>query len=447
MSIDEISSRDTGFDRLPPQDLGAEVAVLGSMLLSKDAISDVSEILHSADFYMPAHQMIFDAIMELFVHDAPADAITVSAELTKRGELVKIGGATQLHTLVSQTPTAANVDYYANIVREKAILRRLVEAGTRIAQIGYAGAGEIESIVDRAESEIFDVTQRRTTEDYKDLETLMPLAFNEIEALATRGAGMHGVGTGFTDLDNYTHGFQPGQLIIVAARPGVGKSTLAMDFARNAVFRQNLPTAFFSLEMSSMEIMFRLLSAETGIELNHLRKGTMNASHYQTLASKMGVLAEGKLYIDDSANLTMMEIRAKARRLKQKHNLAFLVVDYIQLMSSGKKVESRQQEVSEFSRQMKLLAKELEIPVVALSQLNRGPETRSDKRPLLSDLRESGSLEQDADIVILIHKEDAESPRAGEADLILAKNRNGQTSIVPVAFQGHRSRFMNLAQG
>lgn len=447
MSIHELSNTDTGFDRLPPQDLGAEVAVLGSMLLSKDAISDVSEIVRSTDFYMPSHQMIFDAIIELFVHDAPADAITVAAELTKRGELVKIGGATQLHTLVSQTPTAANVDYYANIVREKAILRRLVEAGTRIAQIGYAGAGEIEEIVDRAETEIYDVTQRRTTEDYKDLETLMPLAFDEIEAVASRGAGIHGVSTGFTDLDNYTHGFQPGQLIIVAARPGVGKSTLAMDFARNAVFRQNLPTAFFSLEMSSMEIMFRLLSAETSIELNHLRKGTMNQNHYQTLVSKMGTLAEGKLYIDDSANLTMMEIRAKARRLKQKHNLAFLVVDYIQLMSSGKKVESRQQEVSEFSRQMKLLAKELEIPVVALSQLNRGPETRADKRPMLSDLRESGSLEQDADIVILIHKEDADSPRAGEADLILAKNRNGQTSTVPVAFQGHRSRFMNLAQG
>jgi replicative DNA helicase len=290
------------------------------------------------------------------------------------------------------------------------------------------------------------VSQRRTQEDYKILSDLMEVTWNEIEALAQRGEGIHGVGTGFDDLDNLTHGFQPGQLIIVAARPGVGKSTLAMDFARHAVFKQERTTAFFSLEMSSIEIMFRLLSAETGIDLSSLRKGTLNQAQYDSLARRMGALASGRMYIDDSANLTMMEIRAKARRLKQKNDLQFMVVDYIQLMSSGKKVESRQQEVSEFSRQMKLLAKELEIPIVALSQLNRGPENRSDKRPMLSDLRESGSLEQDADIFILIHKEEAEGPRAGEADLIVAKNRNGQTRDVAVAFQGHRSRFVPLAQ-
>jgi replicative DNA helicase len=446
MSVYELPETDQGFDRLPPQDIGAESSVLGAMLLSKDAIGDAVEIVKTQDFYRPAHQMIFDAIVELYVHDAPADAVTVSAELTKRGELSKIGGGSYLHTLVSNVTTAAAADYYAQIVRDRAVLRRLVEAGTRIAQMGYAATGEVEDLVDRAEAEIFDVSQRRTQEDYKILSDLMEVTWNEIEALAQRGEGIHGVGTGFDDLDNLTHGFQPGQLIIVAARPGVGKSTLAMDFARHAVFKQERTTAFFSLEMSSIEIMFRLLSAETGIDLSSLRKGTLNQAQYDSLARRMGALASGRMYIDDSANLTMMEIRAKARRLKQKNDLQFMVVDYIQLMSSGKKAESRQQEVSEFSRQMKLLAKELEIPIVALSQLNRGPENRSDKRPMLSDLRESGSLEQDADIVILIHKEEAEGPRAGEADLIVAKNRNGQTRDVAVAFQGHRSRFVPLAQ-
>ncbi len=451
MSVFELASMQepsSSGERTPPQDIAAEASVLGAMLLSKDAISDAVEIVRSQDFYRPAHQLIYDAILEHYVHDSPADAVTIAAELTRRGELGKVGGAAYLHTLVAGVPTAANADYYASIVRERAVMRRLVEAGTRIVQMGYAGTGEVDDVVDRAQQEIFEVTEKRASEDYKPLKDLMEGVLLEIEAFASRPEGMSGVPTGFHDLDRLTHGFHPGQLIIVAARPGMGKSTLALDFARAAAIKHSLPAAFFSLEMSTSEIMMRLLSAETSIDLGQIRSGKLNENQWKTLARQMGELANKPLFLDDSPNLTMMEIRAKARRLKQRHDVRMIVVDYIQLMSSGKKVESRQQEVSEFSRQMKLLAKELDIPVVALSQLNRGPETRTDKRPMLSDLRESGSLEQDADMVILIHREEAynkDSPRAGEADLIVAKHRNGQTQDIAVAFQGHRSRFASMS--
>ena len=432
----------------PPQDIAAEASVLGAMHLSKDAISDAVEIIREQDFYRPAHQIIFNAILDHYVHDQPADAVTIAAELTRRGELSKIGGASYLHTLVSGVPTAANADYYAQIVRERAVLRRLVEAGTRIVQMGF-GTGEADDVVDRAQAEIYSVTEHRVSEDYKPLSMLMEGVLEEIEAHSKRGAGMVGVPTGFEDLDRLTNGFHAGQLIIVAARPGMGKSTLAMDFTRAAAIKNNIPAAFFSLEMSTSEIVMRLLSAEASIDLSAIRSGKLNEAQWKQLALKMGDIADKPLYLDDSPNLSMMEIRAKARRLKQRHGIKLLVVDYIQLMTSGKKVENRQQEVSEFSRSMKLLAKELEIPVVALSQLNRGPEARNDKKPMLSDLRESGSLEQDADMVILIHREEMynkDTPRAGEADLIVAKHRNGQTQDIAVAFQGHRSRFANMAR-
>jgi replicative DNA helicase len=451
MSLIDVSSMSDGgdMDRMPPQDIAAEASVLGAMLLSKDAISDAVEIVKDVDFYRPAHQIIFNTILQAFVHDQPADAVTIAAELNKIGELNKVGGPSYLHTLVSGVPTAANADFYARIVRERAILRRLVEAGTRIVQMGYAGNGEVDDIVDRAQAEVYEVTEKRTSEDFRPLGELMPGVLEEIESFSNRKEGLVGVPTGFEDLDRLTNGLHPGQLVIVAARPGMGKSTLAMDFARAASIRNNMPSVFFSLEMSSSEIMMRLLSAESGIELGAIRSGKLNENQWTVLAKHMGDLANHPMYLDDSPNLTMMEIRAKARRLKQRHDIKLIVVDYIQLMSSGRKVESRQQEVSEFSRQMKLLAKELEVPVVALSQLNRGPETRTDKRPMLSDLRESGSLEQDADMVILIHREDAydkDSPRAGEADLMVVKHRNGPTQNIAVAFQGHRSRFTSMAR-
>ncbi len=782
------------FDRQPPQDLAAEQSVLGGMLLSKDAIADVVEELSTTDFYKPAHATVYDVILNLYARGEPADVVTVAAELDKAGTLPRVGGAVYLHTLTSAVPTAANAAFYAQIVAEKAVLRRLVEAGTRIVQLGYGGnegqvgGGEVDEIVDRAQAEIYEVTERRTSEDYVVLEELLQPTMDEMDAIASRGGMSAGVPTGFADLDTLTNGFHPGQMIIMAARPGVGKalaldtplptptgwttmgqvragdllvggdgrpvrvlaatevlrgrtcyavefsdgelivadaqhqwltwdlqsrtdapharsafptersggrcrttrdignsllidgqsnhavptatpiagvhaelsidpwalgyllgvgetgvagrvpcgaedrewtmkefdrlgfevqasdhpghfhirniteiwrqcgltsgpflppeylrgsldqrqalvqglidgagsavgdasyrfthsvqsvvdgfrelvasiggvsrtserpdgrdgypsgaawdvvvrsahplarmprkllasgtlgpgeerwrfitavreiesvpvrcvqidnsdhlylagrsmvpthnSTLALDVARNASVKHRLTSVIFSLEMSKTEITMRLLSAEAQIRLSQMRAGTMSEQDWQKIVRRMSEISDAPLFIDDSPNMTMMEIRAKARRLKQRNDLRLIVVDYLQLMSSGKKVESRQQEVSEFSRQMKLLAKELEVPVIAISQLNRGPEQRTDKRPMLSDLRESGSLEQDADMVILVHRPDAfeaDDPRAGEADLIVAKHRNGPTTTISVAHQLHYSRFTDLA--
>ncbi|MFC6085585.1 replicative DNA helicase [Sphaerisporangium aureirubrum] len=705
----EVASFETPFERTPPANIEAEQSVLGGMLLSKDAIADVVELLRSDDFYRPAHQIIYDAILDLYGRGEPADAVTVFGELSKRGEIARVGGGAYVHTLTAVVPTAANAGYYARIVREQAILRRLIEAGTRIVSYGYGGQNEeVDELVDRAQAEIYAVTERRTSEDYRPLSEIMPGALDEIEAIGSRSGQMVGVPTGFQDLDALMNGLHPGQMIVVAARPAIGKalaldtplptpdgwttmgevrpgdlligadgrpthvvaatgvlrdrpcyelefddgtvivadarhqwrvtrrpalvppprgtaprpavlttedlaaalhdpareltvepaapfrlpardlpvspstlaarldglrrvpaaylrgsvaqrrelltalcdamgrsggdgvielvfdgpglardvrelalslgatatvrvlavhggapahvvcftraeiegresrarrvvavrpvpsrpvrcvevdnadhmylagrscvpthnSTLGLDFARSAAIKHHMTTVVFSLEMSRNEITMRLLSAEARVALHTMRSGTMNDEDWTRLARRMSEVAEAPLFIDDSPNMSMMEIRAKCRRLKQRHDLRFVIVDYLQLMSSPKKTESRQQEVSEISRALKLLAKELEVPVIAISQLNRGPEQRTDKRPQVSDLRESGSIEQDADVVILLHREDAyerESPRAGEADLIVAKHRNGPTATVTVAFQGHYSRFVDMA--
>ncbi|MEY9870812.1 replicative DNA helicase [Streptacidiphilus sp. MAP12-33] len=442
---------DAGFERVPPQDLAAEQSVLGGMLLSKDAIADVVEVLKPGDYYRPAHELIHGAILDLYARGEPADPITVASELVKRGEITRVGGPSYLHTLVNSVPTAANAEYYAEIVHERAVLRRLVEAGTRIAGMGYAAEGDVDEIVNRAQAEIYAVTEQRTNEDYAPLGDIMEGALDEIESIGSRSGQMSGVPTGFADLDSLTNGLHPGQMIVVAARPAMGKSTLALDFARSCSVKHKIPSVFFSLEMGRNEIAMRLLSAEARVALHHMRTGAMTDEDWTRLARRMQDLNDSPLYIDDSPNLSMMEIRAKCRRLKQRNDLRLVVIDYLQLMQNGgsRRAESRQQEVSEMSRNLKLLAKELELPVIALSQLNRGPEQRTDKRPMVSDLRESGSIEQDADMVILLHREDAyekESPRAGEADLIVAKHRNGPTATITVAFQGHYSRFVDMAQ-
>ena len=527
------------FGRQPPQDLAAEQSVLGGMLLSKDAIADVLERLRPGDFYRPAHQNVYDAILDLYGRGEPADAVTVAAELDRRGMLRRVGGAPYLHTLISTVPTAANAGFYAGIVAEKALLRRLVEAGTRVVQYGYAGAegADVAEVVDRAQAEIYDVAERRLSEDFVPLEDLLQPTMDEIDAIASSGGLSRGVPTGFTELDDVTNGLHPGQMIIVAARPGVGKalaldtplptpagwttmgdvavgdelldadglptrvvaatevmlgrpcyeiefsdgtvvvadaahqwpttrgirtsaqlrcgwdtvaavgatphytrdgsttalmapvlqidgvrrvdsvpvrcvqvdnaarlylagdgmvpthnSTLGLDFLRSCSIKHRMASVIFSLEMSKSEIVMRLLSAEAKIKLADMRSGRMNDDDWTRLARRMSEISEAPLYIDDSPNLTMMEIRAKARRLRQKADLRLIVLDYMQLMTSGKKFESRQVEVSEFSRHLKLLAKELEVPVVAISQLNRGPEQRTDKKPMLADLRESGCL-------------------------------------------------------
>jgi replicative DNA helicase len=768
------------FERTPPHDIAAEQCVLGGMMLSKDAISDVIEVIRATDHYRPAHQIVHETILDLYGRGEPADAVTVSAELTKRGDIGKVGGAPYLHTLIASVPTAANAGYYARIVRERAILRRLVEVGTRIVQLGYAGDADADELVDRAQAEVYAVTERRASDDYLPLSDIMPGALVEIEAIGSRGGGLTGVPTGFADLDALTNGLHPGQMIVIAARPALGKalaldtplptpagwttmgevaagdlligangqpvavaavtgvlhdrpcyavefsdgqvivadgqhqwltcggaarrsasrrrtssslpgrpvsrslpevltteriaatlrvaaggrrsshavplagvlelpeqtlpvppyalgawlgagsdrvgqpqdgrgqvdpeisllmadrddhalcqelealgvthkgriparylragsgqrrallaglldasgtvsgagaieisiasqeladdvrelalglgyhaapgsadgsgrfnvsfrahdqvfgvsskqrlhkerlvpgsrpvrwryivavrpvpsrpvrcvqvtsadklylagramipthnSTLALDLARAASIKHGLASVIFSLEMSRNEITMRLLSAEARVALHSMRTGQMSDEDWTRLARRMSEVAHAPMFIDDSPNMSMMEIRAKCRRLKQRHDLRLVIIDYLQLMTSPKRVENRQQEVSDLSRSLKLLAKELDVPVIAVAQLNRGPEQRTDKRPLLADLRESGSIEQDADMVILLHREDAyerESPRAGEADFIVAKHRNGPTATVTVAFQGHYSRFVDMAR-
>ena len=434
-------------ERTPPHDLLAEQSALGGMMLSNDAVADVTEVVRGLDFYMPKHEVVFDAILSLYSHGEPTDVIAVTDELTKTGLLGRAGGAEYLHTLTGLVPTAANAGYYASIVAEKAVLRRLVEAGTRIVQMGYASEGEVTDLVNNAQAEIYGVTGGLEGDDYIPLVEAIDTAVGEIELARGRDGQLAGVPTGFSELDSLTNGLHGGQLIIVGARPAMGKSTLALDFARTAAVHHKLPTIFFSLEMGRSEIATRLLSAESGIPMHVLRKGNMDERDWTRLASVRGDIGDAPLFIDDSPNMTLVEIRAKCRKLSQRVGLKMVVVDYLQLMTSGKKVESRQQEVSEFSRALKLLAKELQVPIVALAQLNRGPEQRSDKKPALSDLRESGSLEQDADIVILLHREaayDRDHPRAGEADLIVAKHRNGATDEIAVAFQGMYSRFADM---
>jgi replicative DNA helicase len=325
-------------------------------------------------------------------------------------------------------------------------MRRLVEAGTKIVQLGYTDEGEVDDAVDQAQAEVFAVTERREADDYIQLSQLLPAALDEIEKIAAGVIGQ-GVKTGFKDLDALTNGFHPGNMIVLAARPAVGKSTLGLDIARYASIHKGETSVIFSLEMSRSEITMRMLSAEARVPLNNIRSGNLSEEEWSRMARRMGEISQAPMFIDDSPNLSLMEIRAKSRRLKQRHNLKLIVIDYLQLMTSGKRVENRQQEVSEFSRQLKLLAKELNVPVVAISQLNRSPEQRSDKKPMLSDLRESGSIEQDADVVILLHREDLydSQNRSGEADLIVAKHRNGPTRTITVSAQLHFARFTDMA--
>ncbi|MFD8992304.1 replicative DNA helicase [Streptomyces goshikiensis] len=439
-----------GFRTVLPHDNDAEQSVLGGQLLSRDAIADfLGSSMKPADYYRPVHETIQQAIIKIYGDGEPVDPITVGAELTKSGDLARVGGAPYLHTLVQSVPTAANVEYYAEIVHERAVLRRLIAAGGKIQAMGWAGEGEISEISDAAQAEIHAATEIANAADPKRPgEGSLGSTIDELQAIQNRNGKLTGVSTGFKDLDSLTQGLQPGQLIVIAARPAMGKSTLALDFARACSIRDGLPSVFFSLEMGVSEINMRMLSAEARVALHHMRGGNLSEDDWKAISRKTPAIEAAPLYLDDSADLTMLQIRSKCRRMQQKHGLSLVVVDYLQLMESGKRAENRVVEVGQISRGLKKLGKELGVPVVALSQLNRGPEQRTDKKPTISDLRESGSIEQDADMVILLHREDAydkESARSGEADLIVAKHRNGPTATITVAFQGHYSRFVDMA--
>ena len=440
-------------DRTPPQDVDAEQSVLGAMMLNVDVLDAAAEIVKPRDFYRPIHQTLYQAIVRLREAGEPADARTVTAALAESGDLERVGGVAYVHTLIASPPTAANGPYYARIVADRAVSRRLVETGGRIAQLGYqsggqAGGGvELDNAVDLAQRAVFDIIGR-SAGDYSSLGDMLQPTLDDVEAAAGAGNQVAGVPTGFSDLDRLLNGLHPGQLIVVAGRPGLGKSTASMDFARNAAIRHKEASAIFSLEMTKVEMVMRLLSAEARIPLHALRSGQLTDDDWSKLARRMAEIGEAPIFVDDTPSMNLAEIRAKARWLKHQHNLKLLVVDYLQLMSSPKRTESRQQEVSDLSRGLKLLAKEIECPVIAVSQLNRGPEQRQNKRPQLSDLRESGSIEQDADVVSLLHRDDyydKETPRAGEADFIVAKHRNGATETITVAAQLHLSRFVDMA--
>ncbi|MFJ3673785.1 replicative DNA helicase [Streptomyces sp. NPDC090106] len=444
-----VTSPEGAIDRMPPCDLYAEQSVLGGMLLSLDAIGEVSEVLKPADFYRPVHETIYDAILAVYAKGDPADPLTVAAELTRRGEINKVGGAPYLHTLVQTVPTAANAEYYAEIVREKAVLRRLTEASTRIAQLAYSGEGDLDDIVATAHTELQAAVEARSgSSTGSSAASIIERVIDDLGS--DSGDAITGVPTGFTDLDSLTKGFQPGQLIVLAARPAVGKSTLALDFARAASIKHDLSTAFFSLEMGEKEIGMRLLSAEARVGLHHLRGGTLTDEDWTRMGRRMGDIGQARLHVDDSPGLSLAEIRTRTNRLARTKGLDLVIVDYLQLMTpASRRGATRQEEVAAMSRGLKLMAKTLGVPVIALSQLNRGPEQRTDKKPQVSDLRESGAIEQDADMVILLHRDDAyekETPRAGEADIIVGKHRNGPTATVTVAFQGHYSRFVDMAQ-
>lgn len=419
------------------------------MLESKEAIANVIEIVHPEDFYKPAHSEIFDTILALYGRGESADAITVADELARRGSLEQIGGKPYISGLLDAYPTASSAALYARIVEEHALLRRLIEAGNKIQEIGFSMPEEVSEAVDEAEELVYNVGDKRLRDDIVPVKPLLSSAMEQIEMLYERGENVTGVASGFPDLDEMTAGFQPSNMIIVAARPSMGKSALLSDFALNSAMRQQIPVVIFSLEMSKLELVQRFLASESKVDSQRLRKGTLQEQDWARLSSALGRLAEAPIYIDDSANINLMEMRAKCRRLKAKHGLGLVIIDYLQLMQSPRKSENRQQEVSEISRSLKILAKELELPVICASQLNRGVEYRADKRPFLGDLRESGSLEQDSDVVMFIYRDEVYNPdteRRGEAEVIVSKHRNGPTGVVNLAFMNQYTKFASIAR-
>ena len=416
---------------VPPQNLEAEESVLGAMMLSPGAIGAVSEILDGGDFYRESHAKIYRAAVGLYARGEPVDAITLVDELEERGELDDVGGRLRIHELAALVPAAANAAHYARIVREVATLRGLIRTGQEIARLGWERPGEVQELVDRAEQILFDLSQDRVTTEFSHIETLLKDSFERITQLYEAGAEVTGVPAGFRELDRLTSGFQPGNLVIVAARPSMGKSALGLCMAANLAVREGIPVGIFTLEMSKSEVTQRLMCSEAKVESQRLRTGKLAIDDWPRLTAACDKLAKAPLYVDDTGSINLMEIRSKARRLKSREpTLGLILIDYLQLMTSGVTVENRVQEVSQISRSLKVLARDLDVPIVAMSQLSRAVEQRHDKRPILSDLRESGSIEQDADLVMFIYRDEyynEESDQQGLAEVICAKHRNGPT--------------------
>jgi replicative DNA helicase len=439
-----------GTSRVPPHNLDAEQSLLGAMLLSRDAIAAAEETCTADDFYKPAHSHIFDAIHTLYARGEPADPVTVADELSRAGLLEMVGGLSALITLQADTPATTNAARYARIIEEHALLRRLIAVAGEISEMGYSVPEDVTAAVDEAESLVFAVAERRVVDSLKPLRSLLEASLDRLERMFDRDQAITGVPTGYVDLDERLYGLQPSSLVIVGARPGMGKTSFALGIAAHAAMEAQVPTLVFSLEMAHDELTQRLLVSEARVDSGRIRNGRLHESDWPKISQAVARLGDAPLFIDDNPNLTVMEMRAKARRLKAREGgLGLIIVDYLQLMSSRASVENRQIEVSAISRGLKILARELEVPVVALSQLSRALEARADKRPILADLRESGSLEQDADVVLFLYRDElynAESADRGSAEVIVAKHRNGPTGKMQLAFLDHYTRFANMAR-
>lgn len=434
-------------ERIPPQNLDAERSTLGSILLEKEAFYKCVGIIKPDDFYREAHRVIYEVVAHLHNKNEPVDIITVSEELKQRNLLEKIGGLPYLTALANAVPTAANVEYYAKIVQEKALLRSIINVATQIVGMGYEGTEEVETILDRAEKEIFQITQQRSAKGYVGLKDILKETFERIESIHDSKGGVTGLSTGFKDFDRMTAGLQASDLIILAARPSMGKTTFALNIASNVAVKLKIPVVIFSLEMSKEQLALKLLCSEAAVDNQRIRTGTLRDEDWKQISHALGRLSESAMFIDDTPGVSVMEIRARARRIKAEHGLGLVVIDYLQLMQSKGKTESRQQEVSEISRSLKALARELEIPIIALSQLSRAVEQRTVKVPSLADLRESGSLEQDADIVAFLYREDyynQETDKKNITELHIAKQRNGPVGNINLYFHKEFSKFGDM---
>lgn len=439
-------SPDSGVEKPVPYNIEAEEALLGSLIIDRDAIASVAPFLRPEDFYRERNGAIYAVRLDLYDRHQPGDFVTMCDELERRGKLEEVGGASYLTSLVRAVPTAAHAEYYGHAIERCAIMRRLINAGAQIAAIGYDAPSDVDDALDRAERILFGVSQRRVAKGFVPLSEVLKRYFDELDFLHQHKGEIMGIPTGFRDLDKLTGGLHPSDLIIVAARPGVGKSTLVNNIARNAAVTHHVPVGVFSLEMSVEQFVQRLLCSEANVDSQRLRSGYIDEHEWHRISAAFGVLSEAPIYIDDTAGISSLELRSKARRLKAEHEVQLIIVDYLQLMQ-GRSQENRVQEVSEISRTLKAVARELNVAVIACSQLSRAIESRQDHRPQLSDLRESGSIEQDADLVIFIHREELYDPHTDKqntADLILAKHRNGPTGQLPLRFFLSQTRFADL---
>lgn len=440
--------------RVPPQAVDVEMAVLGAMLLEKEAIAKAVEVLDETAFYKPGHQQIFAAMIGLFERSEPVDLITLMDELRRRGQLEKIGGEVYLTELTTKITSSANIEFHAHIVLEKALMRQLISSSSEVINRAYHETEDALDLLDQAEQRIFQISEQRMKKSFVSMNTAVHSTMELLESIHGKHSGITGVPSGFAELDNVTGGFQKSDMVIVAGRPSQGKTALVLSIARNASVLHNVPIGFFSLEMSTQQLVMRLICAEARVDAHSVRTGRLPEDEWRKLSTSVGRLYKAKIFIDDTPALGILELRAKARRLKAEHNIGLVVVDYLQLMQGPRNVQSREQEISTISRSLKALAKELSIPVLALSQLNRAVEARGDKRPMLADLRESGAIEQDADVVLFVHrpemygidKDEGGNSTEGTSEIIVGKQRNGPTGSVRLAFVKQYARFENLTR-